>query len=168
MGELAPSETCPGCGGQFVPQSGPVHSYMTSSSACWAAFGRVLAAEYANPHLMPVHRLSVDAFAVQHVGNDSRKAVQSVGLHLARLYTQLERGLDHDRANEFMLRAGKRKADLARLEPPSSFTVTVSRVEPFAGTAAHLTAVQDWAQTAWNDWAHVHAYVRRWADAIPV
>ncbi|MDZ7628938.1 MAG: DUF5946 family protein [Parvularculaceae bacterium] len=37
-----------------------------------------------------MHRLSVDAYAVQHPGGASRQAIQSVGLHLARLYIQLE------------------------------------------------------------------------------
>jgi hypothetical protein len=139
---------------------------MTSSPACWAAFGEVLAAEYGDPQLMPVHRLSVDAFAVQHPGDGSRQAIQSVGLHLSRLHVQLEAKLTRAQANEFMLRAGKRKAELPVLDPPESFELTVAQVAPVAGTAAHAAAVRMWAESAWNDWAHAHDFLRRWIAAV--
>lgn len=95
---------------------------MTGSVACWAAFGTVLAAEYQDPRLMPVHRLSVDAYAVQHPGAAAnRGATQSVGLHLARLCVQLDRGLSGTHANAVMLRLGQVKAGLPRsLRPPAS------------------------------------------------
>lgn len=159
-------ERCPGCGGEFAPLSGPVHQYMTSSPACWAAFGKVLAAEYTDPRLLPVHRLSVDAFAVQHAGSDSRQAIQSVGLHLARLYVQLEWRFGPADANEFMLRAGRKKGELRLLNPPNSFERTVAQVAPVAGTAAHESMVREWAQSAWNSWAHVHDDVRSWAATV--
>ncbi len=163
MNDQSSLERCPGCGGEFAPRLGVVHRYMTSSPACWAAFGIVLAAEYAEPELMPVHRLSVDAFAVQHPGDGSRQAIQSVGLHLSRLHMQLEAKLTPSQANEFMLRAGRRKEELPVLAPPNSFKVTVAKVAPVAGTAAHEPAVREWAESAWADWVHVHDFIRRWA-----
>lgn len=166
MGDPNDLERCPGCGGEFIPRIGPVHRYMTSTPACWAAFGEVLAAEYADPQLMPVHRLSVDTFAVQHPGGGSRQAIQSVGLHLSRLHMQLETKLTATEANAFMLRAGQRKAELPLLDPPASFQITVGQVAPLAGTVAHEAAVRRWAKSAWDDWAHIHDFVRRWAAAV--
>lgn len=159
-------ERCPGCGGEFIPRAGAVHQYMTSSPACWAAFGEVLSTEYSNPKLLPVHRLSVEAFAVQHPGDGSRQAVHSVGLHLARLYMQLETKLTPAQANEFMLRAGRRKAELPALDPPDTFKLTVAQVAPLSGTSAHEETVRKWAMSAWNDWGHVHDFVRRWAASV--
>lgn len=159
-------ERCSGCGGEFAPLTGPVHRYMLSSPACWAGFGAIMAAEYADQTLTPVHRLSVDAFAVQHPGNGSRQAIQSVGLHLARLYMQIEGGLDPAAANAFMLRAGKRKAELQYLGPPAKFQLTVSDVAPFAGTLDHPLKVRAWAQSAWAAWAPQHQTVRRWAATV--
>jgi len=52
---------CPGCGSRLPAVEGPVHAYMTSSPACWAAFNAVIAREFGNPDLMPIHRLTVDA-----------------------------------------------------------------------------------------------------------
>jgi hypothetical protein len=158
-----PLEKCIGCGGEFEPELGPVHSYMTSSPACWAAFGRILAAEYSDPRLMPAHRFSVDAFAVQHPGNSSRQAIQSVGLHLARLHFQLERNASPADANAFMLRVAARKAELPRLTPLSSFKVTTAQVQLLAGTSKHESAVREWAQSAWDDWASAHEFIKHWA-----
>lgn len=166
MKEGASLERCPGCGGEFVAQDGPIHRYMVSSPACWAAYGEVLAAEYADANLMPVHRLSVDAFAVQHPGDGSRQAIQSIGLHLCRLHMQLEIGLSPEQANEFMLRAGTRKAEFPPLSSPPSFQVTVAEVAPLAGAATHVETVRRWAQSSWNDWSHVHGFVRKLSAAI--
>ena len=156
-------EKCVGCGGEFRPEDGPVHRYMLSSPACWAAFGRIMAAEYSDPQLMPVHRLSVDAFAVQHPGTASRQAIQSVGMHLARLYFQLERQAPPDEANAFMLRVAARKAQLPRLTPPSSFAITTAEVSAVAGTKEHQSAVRMWAGNAWESWAHAHVFIKQWA-----
>lgn len=92
-GPLEHDHACPGCGARFPAFDGPVHEYMESSAGCWRAFGEVLAREYGNPKLLAIHRLSIDAYAVQHPGGASRQAVQSVGVHLARLCLFLERGL---------------------------------------------------------------------------
>lgn len=70
---------CPGCGVRLPESDGPVHAYLESSPACWAAYGQVLAREYGTPALMDVHRLSVDACAVQHPGGHSRQAIRTVG-----------------------------------------------------------------------------------------
>ena len=75
---MTSSEVCPGCGAGFAPFDGPVHAYLESSAACWNAFGQVLAREYSDARHAPIHRLTVDAYCVQHPGGDSRQAIQSV------------------------------------------------------------------------------------------
>ncbi len=161
----AAPEPCIGCGGLFIPCDGPVHDYMESSPACWRAFGAVLAAEYSAPALMPVHRLSVDAYAVQHPGGASRQAIQSVGLHLARLLVQIESPRPPKETNDVMRLFASRKASLERLTPPEKFSITVADVAPFAGGPEHEGKVRDWARAAWNDWRGAHDYIRRWAAA---
>lgn len=157
-------ETCPGCGAEFPPFNGATHPYMRSSSGCWAAFGAVLAREYADPTLFAVHRLSVDAYAVQHPGDpSSRPAVQSVGLHLARLTLQLERGLSAERANAVMLQLTEYKARFHWLEPPASLgAVTVAQVAPLADPAQHAEGVRAWSRSALDAWQAHHATVERW------
>lgn len=64
MAAPADIAVCPGCGSRLPAVEGPVHAYMTSSPACWAAFNAVIAREFEDPDLMPIHRLTVDAWAI--------------------------------------------------------------------------------------------------------
>ena len=157
---------CPGCGARFPALEGPVHEYMESSPGCWKAFGELLAREYADRALFAVHRLSVDSYAVQHPGGTSRQAIQSVGVHLARLCLFLERGLTPEEANAAMLRVGKQKAAMHFLSrPPSLGAITVADVVAAPDADRHVHVVGQWARTVWNAWSEHHETIRRWADA---
>ena len=157
-------EKCLGCGAEFPPFDGATHPYMLSSAGCWAAFGAVLAREYADPGLFAVHRLSVDAYAVQHPGlPSSRPATQSVGLHLARLTLQLERGLSPERANAAMLQLAEHKARFHWLEPPASLgAITVAQVAPLLDPVQHAAAVRAWARAALDAWQAHRPTIERW------
>lgn len=161
----APADLCPGCGSRLPTVDGPTHAYMTSSPACWAAFGEVMAREFQNPDLLPIHRLSVDAWAIQHPGDGSRRAIQSVGLHLARLMTQLDEGLEGEAANARMLSFAARKSELPELTPPSRWSMTVAEVAPALDPGEHAAAVRAWAEAVWDDMAHHQQFIRRWAAA---
>jgi hypothetical protein len=139
---------------------------MESSPACWAAYGEVLAREYSDPAYFRVHRLSVDAYAVQHPGKTSPQTIQSVAVHLIRLCLLLERGLPMERANAAMLKASEREELYVWLEPPASRgSVTVAEVLEAQGVEAHMAAVRRWAESAWQAWAPHHATVRSWLPA---
>ncbi|MBN2972995.1 hypothetical protein JW805_13305 [Roseomonas aeriglobus] len=156
--------TCPGCGSRLPAVDGPVHDYMTSSPACWAAFNAVLAREYETPALMPVHWLSVDTWAVQHPGDGSRRAIQSVGLHLARLMRILEDGLDGAGANAAMQDFAGRRTTLPELPPRAGYAMTVADVPDTTDRHVHRAAITRWAQSTWEAWRDQHATIRAWAD----
>lgn len=156
---------CAGCGAVFPDMQGPTHAYMQSSPACFAAFTKLLAAEYSSAALRSVHRLTVDTWAVQHPGSaEDRRAIQSVGLHLARLMLQLERPGSPMQTNAVMLDFARYKGTLRRLAPPETFRVTVADVVDFAGTPSHADKVRQWAETTWEGYAEHHEYIRRWID----
>ncbi len=162
--ETAQLGRCCGCGGLFAGSDGPTHRYMESSPGCWAAYGEVLAREYGDPSYLHVHRLGVDAYAVQHPGQPSPQSIQSVGVHLIRLYLFLERGLTPANANDAMLAAAKWKREFVWLDPPPSRgAVTVADVHAATTPAAHADAVRAWARSAWEAWTPHHAMVRAWA-----
>lgn len=139
---------------------------MESSPACWAAFGEVLAREYSDQAYFQVHRLSVDAYAVQHPGKPSSQTIQSVAVHLVRLCLLLERGLPMERANDAMLKASAQEQKFVWLTPPASLgSVTVADVRDAEGVEAHMAAVRRWAQVAWEAWSPHHATVRSWIPA---
>ena len=123
-----------------------------------------MAREYSDPGLMAVHRLSVDAWAVQHPGDGSRRAIQSVGLHLARLMAQIDQGLEGEAANAAMLGFAARKADLPELPPRGDYTLTVADVVEAEAPDAHCAAVRRWAGSVWADWVDQHDFIRGWAQ----
>ncbi len=154
---------CPGCGALLPEINGPTHRYMEGSSACFDLFGKVLAAEYSDALLFRVHRLTVDTYAVQHPGSgQSRQQIQSVGLHLARLYIQMASERSPEETNDVMLGFAIQKASLEWLTPPAKFRVTVADVAPFAGGARHAETVRTWADATWEDWSEHHGYIRDW------
>jgi hypothetical protein len=159
-----PNQTaCIGCGAILPIRDGATHDYMTSSPACYALFGEVLAHEYSTPDLSPTHRLTVDTYAVQHPGEGiSRRQIQSVGLHLARLGLQLAGGLSPVQTNDVMLGLGKHKQTLIHLPPPKAFSMTLADIARVAGTAGHAARVTEWAAATWKDWSEHHDYIKDW------
>ena len=157
-------QLCPGCGSRLPALEGATHAYMLSSPACWDAFSRIMAREFSNPKLLPVHRLSVDAWAVQHPGDGSRRAIQSVGLHLARLMVQIEQGATGEAAHAAMLDFVSRKAELPELPPRTMYQITVADVVDAVAIDDHVRAVQRWAEATWLDWADQHQFIRDWAS----
>ncbi len=111
---------------------------------------------------MDVHRLSVDSWAVQHPGDGSRRAIQSVGLHLARLMVQIEDGLSGDAANAAMLGFASRKSELPELPPRAKYSMTVGDVVGAVAPTDHRRAVQAWAEATWRDWADQHDFIAAW------
>ncbi|WP_411891844.1 DUF5946 family protein [Yoonia sp. SDW83-1] len=165
MADVDHNDRCVGCGSALKRIDGPTHKYMMSSPACFALFNRLLACEYSDSSLQMTHRLTVDTFAVQHPGRgQQRREIQSVGLHLARIYLQLNRLRSPEQANDIMLGLGKHKATLVYLEPPTVFSMTVAEVADFAGTPLHARRVTEWAAAAWKDWSAHHDYITRWTD----
>jgi hypothetical protein len=114
---------------------------------------------------MATHRLTVDTYAVQHPGSDrSRRQIQSVGLHLARLCVQLASPLPPRQTNDVMLGFSRHKSTLVFLDPPARFSLTIADVAAHAGGPDHATKVRDWATATWNDWAPHHSYIQDWVD----
>jgi len=160
------NQRCMWCKGVFLEKEGPTHEYMESTPGCWAAFGRVLAREYEHQRYFAVHRLTVDAYAVQHPGTPGRQSIQSVGVHLVRLCLFHERHLAPDNANDAMLAAAKHKAQFHWLEPPHDLgPITVANVDATNGIEEHMSMVRRWAAQMWDVWSSHHAAVRSWADA---
>lgn len=149
------NDKCFACGGSFVAVEGPTHEYMLSSPGCWNAYGGVLAREYENPMLFgAVHRLTVDAYALQHPGDASdRRARQSVWVHYAALYLSLHKQEAHSRIPSVMqkLVAGTFPA---LPPPPARFDVTLEDVLA-QGEINHVSAVKAWADCAFEAWAEL-------------
>lgn len=155
--------SCVGCGALLEEREGPTHRYMESSPACWAVYGEVLAREYASPDLMDIHRLSVDAYAVQHPGKVSPSTINSVAIHLMRLCLLLEQGLDMQFANDAIRTLAEDKRSFYWLTPPASLgSITVVDLWRAESTEEHRKIAKAWAMSAWQAWAPHHATIRKW------
>jgi len=154
---------CCGCGAIFEDREGPTHRYMESSPGCWAVYGEVLAREYSDPSYAALHRLTVDAYAVQHPGRPSPQSKQSVALHLMSLCLVLEDRVEPARATKFLKDAAKHKRAFAWLAPPASVgSLTVKDVYRAESAMEHQRLVRAWAESAWSAWDPHRATVRRW------
>ncbi len=158
---------CYGCKAVIKNIAGPKHAYIGSDAGCWDIFCGVLAKEYTEYNeLWQTHRLTVDTYAAQHPGNPGRKEIQSVFIHLTRLYLQIEKGLTGKRANDVMLNISKFKDQYVWLDPVPDFseTVNITHVAEAKNITEHKLAVELWAASVWNAWSRHHDTIKYFVE----
>jgi hypothetical protein len=161
MSEMVP---CIGCGALVLDEDGPTHPYVGASPACWAIYGEVLAKEYGEYRYPSVHRLTVDAYSVQHPGTPSRRSIQSVAVHLVGLYLVLECGFPAEKATEGIRWALRHRQQFMWLPRPSSLGArTILGVRNTTTLAEHEEVVKRWAESVWQAWSQHHETIRQWA-----
>jgi len=140
---------------------------MASTPGCWAAYGEVLAREYSDVSYARNHRLTVDAYAVQHPGEPSPQSIQSVAAHLVCLHLVLERDVSQQQATRLLKRLVRNKPALSWLAPPATRgSVTVRDVLDATDAKTHLQAVEAWARSALLAWQPWHAHIRELAEEL--
>lgn len=119
-------EACQGCGAEFMPIDGPTHPYMLSSTACWQHYEEILAREYESQELFKAcHRLTVDAYALQHIGADNDpRASQSVQIHYISLHMIFAHGKSQTFATDTLKTLAAKPFSALTAETPS-FEMTV-------------------------------------------
>ncbi len=155
---------CFSCGALVPDIDGPVHEYMASAPGCWKIYGDILAKEYATENYDPiVHRITVDTYAVQHPGIPERRAINSVNLHLLRLFLIFEKDLETSKANSVMKQISDDEElhkTFKWLDPPSfENTLTVSDVIQANNREMHTKIVKEWGASVWNVWKEKHGAV---------
>jgi len=142
---------------------GPTHRYMESSPGCWQLYGEVLAREYSDRAFWISHRLTVDAYAVQHPGQPSPQSIQSVAVHLISLHLLLDRKVAPGYAIRAIRAAVTVSGRFTWLPPPASMgAVTVVDVHAARDAPDHADRVRAWAAAAWLAWSPYHATIRSW------
>ena len=161
MGETI---SCYGCGAQVDAAPGMPHKYLGTVWGCWEAFGQVLAREYSAGEPDVTHRLSVDAYALQHPGTLGRQTIQSMNVHLVSLHLILERGVSAQEALLGIRRTLKAAPYFVWLDPPvPNGTMTVLDVAPAAEMDEHRWLVGQWARDVWQAWSPHHDHVREFS-----
>ena len=154
---------CFSCGAPVPEMEGPTHPYMLSSPGCWHVFSEVLARQFSDPTLRDVQRMTADAYAVQHPGDESPVAIQSVCGHLMSLCVVLEKHAPYSYADQILQAAVRGKIPFAWLTPPQSMgAITVAHVHEGDSVDEHRARVTTWARSAWSAWADHHDIIRTW------
>jgi Family of unknown function (DUF5946) len=162
-----PISSCPGCGLELPEYDGPTHLYLGASAACWNLYGQLLADEYGRFKLPPEHKLTVDAYAVQHPGDDQRRARQSVAAHLIRICLMLERGRDAGFATRLMSRATNGAFQFPWFAMPTPLgTLTVAEMLGSETLDEHKRRTRAWAGDLWLAYAEHQPLVRAWCDRL--
>ncbi len=160
---------CYGCGALVDDAPGKPHKYLGTVWGCWEVFGQALAKEYGaafNNGLGVTHRLTVDAYAVQHPGTPGRQTIQSMNVHLVSLYLLLEHGQGWREVMNAIRRSLRAASQFVWLEPPvPNGTMTVLDVAAARDMEEHQGLVRAWAEDVWQAWSghqdHVREFARR-------
>src|SRR5262245_49395378 len=182
--ELTP---CPGCGVLFPPYDGPTHRYVGASAACWALFNWMMASgdpdetdwlsvsripEAAAPipasgHAAAFDSLVGDAYGVQHHGEDSPQAIQSVAGHLLNIHGMVSgQTTKHGWA---LGRALRQRGVFHKLEPPPlGGALTIRHLFPGGGVRTPVTRTQ-FVLSVYEAWMSLHRVtVERWYERFVV
>jgi hypothetical protein len=160
---------CPDCQALVPETDGPTHPYIGANPGCWGIYGEVLAREYGDhPKFQNVHRLTVDAYAVQHPGKPERRSIQSINVHLVALYLMLEKRMTPTQVTQAMGRLIEECAESFEwLEPPAELgKVKVTSVWLAETPEEHARTVQVWARSCWDAWSAHHPRIAALAERV--
>jgi uncharacterized protein DUF5946 len=139
--------SCPDCGAPLGGRDG-----------CRERFHTLSVRASTDPSYARLHRLAVDAYALQHSDEYCRSA-KSLTAHLTGVCAMMERDHEVSRINDAVQRWLSRNPVLERPAPPTSrgsFTVADLGDDP--------SGVRAWAASAWEAWTEHHAVARSWIE----
>lgn len=132
---------------------------------CVRLFEEVIGREFSRVELFQVHRLTVDAYSMQHPDR-YMKSAKSGAAHLAGICWALE----HDGGPEvsrMLSRWLDGTPDLPTVSPPQPAhrgELTVRHVHEAPDTVQHISRVQEWAESVWAAWHEHHDQGRAWVE----
>ncbi len=150
------SAVCPHCGASEV---GGVEG-------CNELFQEVVGREFSRPELFQVHRLTVDAYSLQHP-DQYMKSAKSAVAHLTGMCWAME---DRDDPSVSMALSRFLDGTPALVKPypipPPGRRGSMTIVDIFLApdSAAHIERVREWARGAWEAWSEHHAQARLWLE----
>jgi hypothetical protein len=173
---------CHGCGALFPAHDGPTHRYVGASAACWALFNTaVVLGEPDGSDLFTQCRIPEpaaaiptrtdagldvlvgNAYAVQHHGDASPQAIQSVAVHLLDLHAVITGRTM--RLGWAIGRALRVKGVFHKLTPPAmGSALTIRHLFPGGGVITPATRSQ-YVVSVYEAWMSLHRItVERWYE----
>ncbi len=144
---------CPSCGAIGV----------NSIEACQTKFATMLEREFSNPDFFKAHRLTIDAYSLQHP-EQYMLSSKSAATHLTGMCWSMEHGYSQHLPSTL-----KKWVDGARtytrIIPPSPLSrgeITFNHVFEIYDPEQYFIAVTEWAKSAWNAWSIHWPQARKW------
>jgi len=149
--QKTPVEVCEECGAAVAG----------GGAGCLGLFEEILAREFSDYRYGRVHRLTVDAYSLQHPDKYMRSG-KSFAAHLTGMCAALE-GADAPSINQAVQRwlsTNPRVEKPARL-PSRRGSLHITYVHAAAHADEHVARVREWARDVWAAWAEHHDFARR-------
>lgn len=136
-------------------------------AGCLKLFEEVIAREFSDYHYGKIHRLTVDAYSLQHPARYMRSG-KSFAAHLTGIYAALESedALAVNRTVRKWLDANPKIEKPAAL-PRRRGKLTIAFVHSAAGADEHCRRVREWAREVWSAWSEHHALAKQLIDEAP-
>jgi len=147
---------CPHCGARDVG----------GEDGCKEFFQEVVGREFSRPEIFQVHRLTVDAYSLQHP-DQYMKSAKSAAAHLTGMCWAME-GADDPSVSNSLSRFLDGAPKFTRPEPVpppgKRGELTIVDVLSAPDSMEHIKRVKEWARMAWDSWADHHAQARLWVE----
>lgn len=157
------NEVCFGCLGEFkkIDHLTVTHPYIGATPACWQMYTELLAKEFSDPDYFKAHRITVDSYCSQHIGDQNdRRSRQSANLHLIALYLIFERQANQNEVLTFLKKTTEIKRDWrdwpAIVQRKKPHWLTVKDIIKAEDAPSHITLVNEWGRSIWNAYADSH------------
>jgi Family of unknown function (DUF5946) len=127
-------------------------------------FEEILAREFSDYRYGRIHRLTVDAYSLQHPDKYMRSG-KSFAAHLTGMCAALERG-DAIAMNQVVQKwlSLNPRIDKPAHIPERRGSLTITDVHSASGAEEHVSRVHEWAREVWGAWAEHHALARQLID----
>jgi len=147
--------TCPLCSATLV---GDI-------DGCRALFDALASKEFSDPNYFRMHRLSVDAYCLQHP-EQYMVSSKSAAAHLAAMCWSMERGLSLHMPKPLKLWVDGPREYIRVLPPPFRERGNITISDAFKATSPedYEVIVWDWAKSAWNAWSNYWDLARSWVQ----
>ncbi len=153
-------EQCFGCLDYFqsTAEHSISHPYVGAIPACWHVYTNLLAQEFTNPDFFKIHRITVDAYLAQHIGDQQdRRARQSSNLHIISLYLYFEKKLSTNMVLNFLKKATENKHDWpAIFQLREANWKTILDILETKNASDHIKQITEWGRSVWDAYTDQH------------
>ncbi len=154
-GEVVDASDCPSCGAAGVG----------GLDGCRAVFDRLGEREFSDPDYFRTHRLTVDAYSLQHP-EQFMKSSKSAAAHLTGMCWSLERGRSLHLPAPLKRWVDGPRSYVRVAAPPARGrgSITVASMVDASDAADYERLAMEWARSAWAAWAAHWGQARAWVQ----